>query len=127
MSSNLRLRDVFKKVALPAVLIGATIGVNVGIDQATMQQVDVTVQKVDSALMRKGEGFGFTKTIYETDQGTFKNTLSVLNSKFGGSRDAIERQLEVGKDYTLTTTGPNIPSLGIYPNILKVTPKAPGK
>lgn len=123
----MRLREVFRKVALPAAMVGVVVGANVGIDKATEQQLDVTIQNTGSSLMHRGEGFGFTKKTYETDKGTFTNTISVFQGKFSSDRAKLDRELEVGKTYTVTTVGVSIPLVGKYPNIIKATPKPPGK
>lgn len=123
----MRLRDVFKKVALPAVMIGAVVGANIGINHVTEQQLDVTIQGTGTAILHKGEGFGFTKKTYETDKGTFSNTISVFHSKFTSQKNEIDQKLEVGKTYTITTSGISVPLVGKHPNIIKATPKAPSR
>lgn len=73
--------------------------------------------------MRKGDGFGITKTTYQTEQGEFQNTWSPLNGKFSSS--AIEGQLKVGETYDITVVGLNVPTLGWYQNIISAKPAVP--
>lgn len=118
-----KLRNSFNLVAASALAFGALIGAHVGVNKATEQTFDVTINGTDTALMHKGEGFGFTKTVYETDKGTLKNTFSLVSGKFNSKE--IEQQLETGKSYTVTVQGMRIDALGVYPNIVKATPKTP--
>lgn len=125
-SDNLRLRDIFKAAAIPLLAATVVLGGHVTYNVVTRQEMQVTVSQVESRLMRKNEGFGFTKTVYQTEQGPLKNTLSPLNSKF--SRGPIEEIIKEGETYNVTTVGISIPSLGVYPNIIKATPvKPPGR
>lgn len=124
MIPGTRLRDVFKKVAVPAIAVTVALTGNVVYNAATRQELQgVTVNQTDSSFMRKGEGFGFTKTVYKTDQGDFKNTWSPVQGKFSSSE--IESQLKVGGTYDLTVTGVRIAALGMYPNIISAKPSAP--
>jgi|GEM_PF-1644732 len=125
-SDNLGLRDIFKAAAMPLLAVSVALGANVTYNVVTRQEMQVTVAQVESRLMRKNEGFGFTKSVYVTEHGILKNALSPLNGKF--SRGPIDALMKEGETYNVTTVGLSIPSLGVYPNIIKATPvKPPGK
>ncbi|HEX2753415.1 MAG TPA: hypothetical protein VHP34_10020 [Alphaproteobacteria bacterium] len=125
-TDSIRLRDIFKAAAIPLLAASVIIGGNVTYNVVTRQEMQVTVSQVESRLMRKNEGFGFTKSVYQTEQGPLTNTLSPLNSKF--SRGPIEEQIKEGGTYNVTTVGVSIPALRIYPNIISATQvKPPGR
>ncbi len=124
MKPGTRLRDVFKMAAIPLLSVTVALGASYGINAATKQEIDgVKISQTESRFMRKGDGFGFTKTTYKTEQGEFQNTGSPLNGKFGTS--AMEGQLKVGETYDITVVGMNVPALGWYPNIIAAKPVAP--
>ena len=80
----------------------------------------MTVSGEHSALLHKGEGFGLTKTVYETDKGELSNTISPWRGKF--NRSGVADQVQVGKTYDVKVQGYSISWLGVYPNILSATP-----
>lgn len=124
MKPDTRLRDIFKMAAIPLLSVSVALGAGYGVNAVTRQEIDgVKISQMESRFMRKGDGFGFTKTTYKTEQGEFQNTWSPLNGKF--STSAIEGQLKVGETYDITVVGMNVPSLGWYPNIIAAKPAAP--
>ncbi|MDE1151545.1 MAG: hypothetical protein PW788_03325 [Micavibrio sp.] len=114
------LSKIFTPVAAVTLVAAAAFGVY---KVNSTEDLQVTVQGTHESLLHKGEGFGFTKTVYETDKGEFANTLSPWNGKF--SRDDIENTIQVGKTYDVTVQGLSVPMLGYYPNILSAKPVTP--
>jgi len=114
------LSKIFTPVACLTLAAAAAFGVY---KVNSTEEMQVTVQGTHQSLLHKGEGYGFTKTVYETDKGEFANTLSPWNGKF--SRDGIENTIQVGKTYDVTVQGISVPMLGYYPNILSAKPVAP--
>lgn len=55
-----------------------------------------------------------------TDEGTFKNSDSLVYGKFNSSD--IQGMLEPGQTYTFMTVGFRVPFMSMYPNIIEVTP-----
>ena len=124
MKSGTRLREAFKKVAVPVLSVAVALGASYGINAGTKQELEgVKISQTESRYMRKGDGFGFTKTTYQTAQGEFQNTWSPLNGKFSSSE--IEAKIKVGETYDITVVGLNVPTLGWYPNIISAKPAAP--
>ncbi|MBI1216821.1 MAG: hypothetical protein GC185_13540 [Alphaproteobacteria bacterium] len=118
-----KLRKAFAAVAFPLAALGIVAGGTAGYELGTRQHMRVTVEDTTWSLLQKGEGFGFTKTVYKTDKGELTNTLSYINGKF--SRAAIKDEIKVGKTYDVTTVGFSVPFFGVYPNIIKATPVNP--
>lgn len=118
-------RRAFKAVALTGVMAGVLLA-PLGIHHATKHDMRITINDTHKSLLHKGEGFGFTKTVYETDKGDLTNTWSIYAGKM--SRDPMGDYLKIGDTYDVTVTGMNIPFLGIYPNIIDATrvPTPPG-
>jgi phosphoribosyl-dephospho-CoA transferase len=123
MIDKKRLRDIFKAVAVPVLTAAVVIGGPVTYNTVTRQDMQVTITNTESRLMNKNEGFGFTKTVYQTEKGELTNVLSPLNLKF--NRSAIRDTLKKGETYDVTTVGISIPALRIYPNIIKASPVKP--
>lgn len=129
MKPDTRLRDVFRKSAIPLLAATVALSGSYGLTQATRQEFEgVKITQTESRFMRKGDGIGIYKTIYKTEQGDFQNTWSPIHGKLSNSE--MEAQLKVGETYDVTVVGLNIPALGMYPNAISVkpsTPKPPGK
>ncbi len=124
MKQRNTLSKIFHQAATAVVAGALMMGVGYGIYADNVHQdLQVTVQGTHESLLHKGEGFGFTKTVYETDKGEFANTLSMWNGKF--SRSGIDETMQVGKTYNITVQGIGFPLLGKYPNILSATPVPP--
>lgn len=120
------LRRMFEGAAVPLLAVGILAGGGAVVYEQNVQtDMRVTVTGEHRALLHKGEGFGFTKTVYETDKGELTNTLNPLAGKF--TRGGIENQVQVGKTYDVTVQGFSFPWVGVYPNILaaKQVPNAP--
>lgn len=123
-------RKAFKEAAtataVAGMLFGIPLGIAAGVHYGTQEQMRVTIHDTHSSLLQKGEGFGFTKTVYETDKGELTNTWSAFAGKF--SRAGMDEYLKTGKTYDVTVTGISVPFLGWYPNIIKAAevPPPPG-
>ena len=118
------LRRMFDAAAVPFLAVGIIAGVGTVVYQENVTtDMRVTVSGEHSALLHKGEGFGLTKTVYETDKGELSNTISPWRGKF--NRAGIADQVQVGKTYDVQVQGFSIPALGIYPNILSANPVPP--
>jgi hypothetical protein len=76
MIDKKRLRDIFKAVAVPVLTAAVVIGGPVTYKTVTRQDMQVTITNTESRLMNKNEGFGFTKTVYQTEKGELTNVLS---------------------------------------------------
>ena len=119
------VRRAFKKAATGLLALGLLGGIGGAIyKDVHVQEMQVTITGAHKALLNEDEGFGFTKTVYETDKGDFSNTLNPLRGKF--LRSTIGDKLEVGKTYTIRENGLNLPLFNEYRNILSATP-VPGK
>ena len=117
MKNRHSLSPLFNAFAAGAFVVAAGFGIYANTVETDLQ---VTVQGTHQSLLHKGEGFGFTKTVYETDKGEFANTLSMWNGKF--SRGEMEDQIKVGQTYNITVQGISMPFIGKYPNIISATP-----
>ena len=124
MKQRNTLSKIFHQAATAFVAGAIVLGAGYGLYADNVKEdLQVTVQGTHQSLLHEDEGFGFTKTVYETDKGEFANTLSPWNGKF--SRGGIDDQIQVGKTYNITVQGIGFPLLGKYPNILSATPVPP--
>lgn len=120
------MRRLFNKVATGLLALGLFAGIGAPVyKEIHQQEIRVTVTGEHHRLLNENEGFGFRKTIYETDKGSLSNTLNPLAGKF--SRGGIEKQIEIGKTYDVKVTGFNLPFFNIYRNIISAAPVQPGK
>lgn len=119
-------RKAFEKVAVVTALAGVLVvplGIGAGVHYGTRHDMRVTIENTHKSLLHKGEGFGLTKTVYETDKGDLTNTWSIYAGKM--SRDPMGDYLKVGGTYDVTVAGMNIPFLSIYPNIISANHVTP--
>lgn len=117
---SLFLRPAFQKAVLTVAMMTAAGGVVWENSYGTQEHMQITITGEHQAWLRKGEGFGLHKTVYETDKGEFSNTTNMLVGKF--SRAAIANELKVGQTYDVTVNGFSMPFLGKYKNIIAATP-----
>jgi hypothetical protein len=120
------LKRMFRRAAAPLLMAGIITGAGVGAyKEYVPTDMRVTVTGEHWAFLHKGEGFGITKTVYETDKGELTNTINPWMGKF--TRGGIEKQVQVGKTYDVRVQGFSFPWFGVYPNIVsaKQAPDAP--
>jgi hypothetical protein len=119
------LARMFDKAAIPLLAAGILVGGGTLVyEKNVTTDMRVTVTGEHHALLHKGEGFGFTKTVYETDKGDLTNTINPWKGKF--TRGGIDEQVQVGKTYDVKVQGFSFPLFGVYPNILTAKQVPPG-